>query len=164
MLSLSMQKLLLIILLLLTQLAFAQKGFLYVKKKGFKKVKTFEEGSAIRFQTKDGTIFYGGLAFVKKDSIYVNGYWFAANDISKIVLREKKKNRFDYPTFLLTTAGVMLSTAGMTLAKWSSFNKSLQYSAGIGYTNFLISHFPNLKRKQYRIGKKFSLQTFDLHF
>jgi hypothetical protein len=61
-----MQKLLLVTLLFITQFAFAQKGFLYVKKKGFKKVRTFEEGSAIRFETKDGSVIYGGLALVKK--------------------------------------------------------------------------------------------------
>lgn len=159
-----MQKLLLIIFLFLAQFAFAQKGFLYVKKKGFKKVRTFEEGNAIRFETKDGSIVYGGLALVNKDSIYVNGNWFASKDIRKIILREKRKSQFDFPIFLWTTAGVVLSTAGMTLAKWSSFNKSLQYSAGIGYGNFLITHFPKLKRKQYKMGKKFSVQTFDLHF
>jgi hypothetical protein len=164
MVSLSMQKLLLITLLFLAQFAFAQKGFLNVKKKSFKKVRTFEEGSTIRFETKNGSIIYGGLALVRKDSIYVNGNWFAAKDIGRIILRERGKYRFDPPIFLWTTAGVVLSTAGMTLAKWSSFNKSLQYSAGIGYGNFLITHFPKLKRKQYKMGKKFSVQTFDLHF
>jgi hypothetical protein len=92
----------------------------------------------------------------------VNSYWFATKDIARIILREKGKYQLDLPIFLWTTAGVILSTAGMTLAKWSSFNKSLQYSAGIGYTNFFITHFP--KRKQYKMGKKFSVQTFDLHF
>lgn len=159
-----MQKLLLLFFLSLSQLVFAQRGFLYVKKKGFKKVRTFEEGSVLKFETKDNQIIYGGLALVKKDSVYVNGNWFDVRQVKKIFLREKKRKGFDTPTFLLTTAGVALSTAGMTLAKWVSFDKALSYSAGLGYGNFLITHFPNLKRKKYSIGKKFSLQTLDLHF
>jgi hypothetical protein len=60
---------------------------------------------------------------------------------------------------------VALSTAGMTLADWASFEKSLGYSAAIGYGNFLIRYLPAfLKRKHYNIGKKFSVQTLDLHF
>jgi len=158
-----MQKLLAVFFLFLSQLLFAQKGFLYVKKKGFKKVRTFEEGSAVKFETNNWQVIYGGLALVRKDSIYVNGHWFAAADIKKIILRERNF-AFDYETFLWTTGGVALSTAGMTLAKWSDFDKALEYSAGIGYGNFLIRYFPKFKRKKYKIGKKFTLQTFDLHF
>lgn len=159
-----MQKLLLIFLLLFSYSAFAQKGFLYIKKKGFKKVKTFEEGSPIKFETKDNQVIYGGLAMVKKDSIYVVGYWFSTGDIKKIILRDHREHHFKSKIFLLTTAGVAISTAGMTLAKWADFKKALAYSAGVGYGNFIIANFPSLRRKQYAIGKKFKLQTFDLHF
>lgn len=162
-LSLSMQKLLLIAFLFFSQLVFAQRGFVYVKKKGFKKVKSFAEGSAIKFETKKHQTVYGSLAIVKKDSIYVNNSWFAVSDIRKIILRERSFD-FDTETFLWTTAGVALSTAGMTLAKWASFEEALGYSAGLGYGNFLIRYFPKLKRKKYIIGKKFTLQTLDLHF
>lgn len=158
-----MQKLLLIFFLLFSQIVFAQRGFLYVKKKGFKKVRTFEEGRAIKFKTKDGEVIYGGIQFVKKDSIYVNSHWFNVKRINKIYLRDRKYH-FDVPTFLLTTAGVAISTAGMTLAEWTDFKNALNYSAGIGYGNFIITHFPSLKRKSYNIGRKFSLQTLDLHF
>jgi hypothetical protein len=61
-----MQKLLLVFLLFFSQLIFAQKGFLYIKKKGFKKVKTFGEGSAIKFETKNQQVVYGVMALVKK--------------------------------------------------------------------------------------------------
>ena len=158
-----MQKLLLIFFLLFSQIVFAQRGFLCVKKKGFKKVKTFEEGSFIKFKTKDGEVIYGGIQLVKKDSIYVNSHWFNINRVNKIYLRDKKYG-FDTKTFLLTTAGVVISTAGMTLAEWASFKDALAYSAGIGYGNFIIANFPSLKRKKYSIGKKFTLQTLDLHF
>jgi hypothetical protein len=158
-----MQKLMLIFFLFFYQFAFAQRGFLYVKKKGFKKVRSFEEGSMIKIQTKDNQVIYGGLAWVKRDSIYVNGYWFEVSDIKKIILG-RKKFHFDSKTFLLTTAGVAISTAGMALAEWASFKDAFVYSAGIGYGNFVIANFPSLKRKKYNIGKKFTLQTLDLHF
>jgi len=159
-----MQKLLVVLFLLFSQIIYAQKGYLYVKKHGFKKVRTFEEGSVVRFTTKDGNVVHGMLALIKKDSVLVNGNWFGALSINKIFLREKRSNPFDYKTFLLATGGVVLCTTGMTLANWADFDKALGYSAGIGYTNFLIRYFPNLKRKKYKIGKKFTLQTFDLHF
>jgi hypothetical protein len=159
-----MQKLLLILSLFFSQILFAQRGFLYVKKHGYKKVKTFEEGSAIKFETKDGQIIYGELALVLKDSIYVNDHRFAASDIKKIILKQKGSGGFDYETFLWTTGGVILATAGMTLAKWASVETAFAFSAGIGYGNYLIRYFPKFKRKAYSIGKKFSLQTLDLHF
>jgi hypothetical protein len=144
-------------------MTFAQKGFLYVKKKGFKKVSTFQEGSIIKFETKEQQVVYGIMTLVKKDSILVNAQWFKASSIVKIFLREKTVE-FPTTTFLWTTLGVGISTGGMTLAKWTSFRKALAYSAGIGYGNFLIQFFPKFRRKKYRIGKKFTLQTFDLHF
>lgn len=159
-----MQKLLLVFFLLFSQIVFAQRGFLYIKKKGFKKVKTFEEGDPIKFETRDNQVVYGGLAMVKKDSIYVNRYWFPVSEIKTISLTKKSSSPFDTEMFLWTTAGVALSTAGMTLAKWASFEKALGYSAGVGYGNYLIRYFPNLKRKKHNIGRKFSLQAFDLHF
>jgi hypothetical protein len=64
-----MQRLLLVLFLLFSQIVFAQRGFLYVKKKGFKKVRGFDEGSEIKFKTKDGEVIYGGIQLVKRDSI-----------------------------------------------------------------------------------------------
>jgi hypothetical protein len=158
-----MQRLLLVLFLLFSQIVFAQRGFLYVKKKGFKIVRGFVEGSEIKFKTKDGEVIYGGIQLVKRDSIYVNSHWFNIKRINRIYLRDKKYH-FNTQLFLLTTAGVAISTAGMTLAEWASFKDALAYSAGIGYGNFIIANFPSLKRKKYNIGKKFTLQTLDLHF
>ncbi|MGZ3939427.1 MAG: hypothetical protein ACXVLT_12395 [Flavisolibacter sp.] len=158
-----MQKLLLLVFLLFSSSLFAQRGFLYVKKKGYKKVRTFEEGSLLKFSTRDDQIIYGGLALVKKDSILVNNNWFAPSNIKTLYLREDHY-QFDSHTFWLTTAGVALATAGITLAGWTSFGKALGYSAAIGYGNFLVLNFPSLKRKKYSIGKKYTLQTLDLHF
>jgi len=156
-----MQRILLILFLLLSQIVWAQRGFLYVKKQGFKKVRTFEEGAVINFKTKDGQRIYGFLALVKNDSIFVNGHWFDTDNISSIQLRGKSGLM---SSFLLTTAGVGLSTLGMSLAKWDTPQRAFAFSAGIGYTNLLLRNIAAFKRKSYRIGKKFSLQTLDLHF
>lgn len=163
-LSLSMQRLLLIMCLLFAQTLFSQRGFIYIKKNGFKKVRTFSEGQAIGFKTQNNQVVFGILALVKKDSIYVNDSFFAVPDIKMILLRAKGERSFPTETFLWTMAGVILSTTGMTLAKWANFERAAAYSAGIGYGNMLIRYFPKFKRKKYKIGKKFSLQTLDLHF
>lgn len=157
-----MQKLLLLLLLFGSQVSFAQRGFLYIKKKGYKTVRKFEEGSILKFETKDGQIVYGGLLLLKKDSVYVNNNWFGTANIKKIFLRDGHYH-FDTKAFLLTTAGVALITAGATLAG-EDFHWALGISSVIGYGGFLIYNFPNLKRKKYNIGKKFTLQTLDLHF
>lgn len=159
-----MQKLLLLFFLFFSQLIFAQRGLLYIKKRGFKKVRTFEEGSGIRIQTKTNQIDYGVLTLVKKDSVFVNGNSFAVKDIKTIFLKKKGERAFPTETFLWTTGGVILSTAGMTFAKWTGFEKAVAWSAALGYGNLLIRYFPGLKRKKYKIGGKFSLQTLDLHF
>ena len=158
-----MQKLLLVLFFLCSQEVFAQRGYLYIKKKGYKKVRTYGEGSAIHFKTKDGRVAAGYIALVKKDSLLVGNKWYKANEISRIIIRGKVDGALG--AFLWTTGGVALSTAGMTLAEWASFEKSLGYSAAIGYGNFLIRYLPAfLKRKHYNIGRKFTVQTLDLHF
>lgn len=157
-----MQKWLLLLCLVVSQNLMAQKGLLYVRKNGIKKVRTFAEGDVIHFTTKDKQVVRGPIAMVKKDSLYINGFWYRSGNISRIILRARNKVM---PALLLTTAGVALSTAGMTLAKWGSFEGSAKTSAGLGYGNFLIRNGPKLiKRRSYRIGRKFRLQTFDLHF
>ena len=154
--------LLLVLLLCATQLVFAQRGYLNVKKNGYKKVKSFPEGAAIEFYTKQGFHSAGYIALIKKDSFQVNSKWYHSKDITKIILR--KGDNLLTP-FLWTTLGVALSTAGMTAAKWGTFEESLKWSAVIGYGNFMIFSLPKiLKRNKYKIGKKFSVHTIDLHF
>jgi len=55
----------------------------------------------------------------------------------------------------LTTAGVALSTAGMTLAKRVSFKKALLYSAGAGYGNHVNHFFSKLNRRKFILAKKY---------
>jgi hypothetical protein len=79
-----MQKLLLLVLLVYSGSLFSQRGYLYVKKKGFKKVRTFEEGSMLKFETRKDKVVYGTLALVKKDSVRINDHWFATNNITTV--------------------------------------------------------------------------------
>ncbi|HEU4471405.1 MAG TPA: hypothetical protein VFR58_09990 [Flavisolibacter sp.] len=157
-----MQKWLLIVLLMVSQAAVGQHGMIFVKKRGLKKVATFVEGAPIVFHKKDGSIVNGVLALVRNDSLYVNGYSHHISTVSRIIIRPK--NQSIVPDLLLTTAGVGIATAGITLAKWKDFKGALLYSSGMGYGQLLIKNVSRLSRKQYRIGRKFRLQTLDLHF
>jgi len=157
-----MQKWLLLLFLFAAYSSSAQRGMLFVKKKGFKKVASFAEGSPIIFQTKDGGISEGYISLIRNDSIYVNGLAYHKNYISRIILR--KKNHQLKSDLLYTTAGVVICTAGMTLAKWTTPENAFVSSAAIGYGNLLIANLWMFSRKQYLLGKRFSLQTLDLHF
>jgi len=156
-----MQFRLLLFLLFITCSANAQRGMLFIKRNGIKKVATFNEGAPIHFVT-EGRHVQGIVGMVRKDSILIYDTWFATGNISRIVLRDRTGWQ---KTFLLTTAGVALATAGMRLAKWDSFGRSLAFSSVIGYGNFAIRFLPKfMKRKSYPIGKKYRLQAIDLHF
>ncbi len=157
-----MQRWLLLLFLFITQITQAQRGFLYVKKSGYKKVKTFAEGDPIQFKTDQNQTISGMITLIKRDSLRVNGYWYRTGQIKSIILRGKQKTPAS--PLLLTTAGVALSTAGMTLANWADFKEALAYSSVIGYGNYIIRFLPKIKRRKYDIGRKFSLHTLDLHF
>jgi hypothetical protein len=141
----------------------AQRGMIFIKKNGLKKVATYHEGSFIQFQNGDKTTVAGYIALVKGDSLYVNGRYYPVAQIRKIILLRSNKDGVK-KLLLYTTAGLALSTVGMTLAKWTSFKTAAAVSAGLGYGNFLIHVVPGLKRGHYSIGKKFSIQVIDLHF
>jgi hypothetical protein len=158
-----MRIILLLILMAVSFSAMSQRGMVFIKKRGVQKVHTISEGEAVRFAKKDGSIVQGYLALVKSDSLLINGYWHRCADISRVLFRVDGANDFK-KQFWYITAGVALSTAGITLAKWARFPKALAVSAGLGYGNFLIQVIPRLERKQYRIGKKFTLHPIDLHF
>ena len=158
-----MQKCLLLLFLFITSAACAQKGVLFVKKKGFKKVASFSEGDPFRFRTNGGGQVEGYISLIKNDSIYVNGMGYHQSSIRKIIVRKKEKI-ITGEQLLYVTAGVALSTTGMTLAKWASFGTALATSAVLGYGNILVRYLFHFRRSQYRIGKKFTVQTLDLHF
>lgn len=140
----------------------AQRGTLFVKKHGFKRVASFNEGAQIKFILKDGTAVAGYIALIKNDSIYVNNFGYHSGNIARIILHENKDQMLK-TQLLYIGAGVLLCATGLTLAQWASFPVALAYSGGIGLGNFLLRVLPKVKRSKYKIGKKFSVQTFDLH-
>jgi hypothetical protein len=160
-----MQKWLLIALLLfITGECGAQKGFLFVKRR-YHKVKTFREGDYIRLELGGGRP-EGYITLLHNDSIYLNGLPYAINLITKIIIHPKIKQPLTGKELLLITAGVGLSTAGMTASKWEPFNQALLNSAVIGFGPLILQRLLKIipfKRRAYRIGKKFRLQVLDLH-
>jgi hypothetical protein len=163
-----MQRWLFLALVLISQTAFAQKGFLYVKKKSHR-VKSYAEGEHISFRLKDETIVAGYITLVKKDSVYVNGNPYCGADIISVLLPRKKKEgpSVSGVQLGLITAGVVLASLGMVASKWETYPRALYYSAAIGYGPLAIQWLfskVSFKRNAYPIGKKFSIQLFDLHF
>jgi hypothetical protein len=74
-----------------------------------------KKGFMLKFETRKDKVVYGTLALVKKDSVRINDHWFAINIIKTVYVRDNHY-QFDSKTFRLTTAGLALATAGMTLA------------------------------------------------
>lgn len=156
-----MQRLLLIFSILLCVQASAQKGFLFIKKNG-KKVRTYAEGSFIQLKTDDG-IAEGYIILLRKDSVFLNGDRKLHYSQVKSVLLPKKSSPLNFKNFMYTTLGVAVSAFGMTASKAETFNRALISSVVLGYSPWVIGIIrQTIPRKQYRIGKKFRLQVFDL--
>lgn len=156
---------LLLFCLLLPQLLPAQKGYLFVKKNG-KKVKTYAEGQPIKVLLTDGAVKEGYVYVLRNDSIFLGDVVFHKSSVKQILLPRKPQKPFDKKQLLYITAGVFLSTAGMTLSGYESLDKALLNSVVIGYGPLLFSRarrFVGFKRKRYRIGKKFSLHVLDFY-
>ncbi|MET0392358.1 MAG: hypothetical protein ABW019_04420 [Chitinophagaceae bacterium] len=161
-----MNRLLFILLLLCSVGASAQTGYLFVKK-AYKKKRTYTEGDHIVLRLKDGRKQQGLITQLRNDTIFLSGKPVPAASV-KTVLLEQKNRRFDLDakTFLLITGGVALTTAGLSLSNQASFEEALTAGLVIGYGPLLIAYIRSkisLKRKQYRIGKKFHLQVLDFH-
>lgn len=157
-----MRKQLLILCILLSPALFAQRGILYIKR-GYKKMAAYAEGDPIRLQLQTGAVMEGYIALIKNDSVFVNGEGFPASLISTVYVPRKKDENF-WKQFWYATAGVAISTTGMTLAKWTDFKTALAVSATLGYARYLWMVPQLFKRKKYPIGKKFTIQLLDLHF
>jgi hypothetical protein len=157
-----MQKLLLVFCLLCYQLCFSQRGLLFVKKHGHK-VATFPEGAAVKFKLKDQSIVAGYISIVKSDSLNINGFWFPQSSIKEIVFAEKP-NEHLAQQILLTTAFIAFTTTAITISKQMDFKSAVISSSALGFGRLFISLLPHFKRTKYRIGKKFTVQTLDLHF
>ena len=151
----------------LTMQARAQKGFLYLRKH-YKRIRVYTEGEPIRLEMAHEVILEERILRLRNDSIFFRNYAFPVSQITRIY--KLQTSRVAFPVsggqLALITAGVALSTLGMTASGWETFDHALIYSATIGYAPLvLIYGFNKLKprRTQYRIGKKFNLQEMDFY-
>jgi hypothetical protein len=165
-----MNRLLLIIFLFsLTSSCFSQTGYLFIKK-GFKKKRTYTEGSSIDLKLQDGSYRKGMITLLRNDTIFVNGQPVPTKKVKEVLLKRKPKKPFpDIKTLAIIGAGSALVTAGLTLSGQADFKEALTAGLVIGYGPLLIKHFGGrllrvIPRGKYKIGKKFRLQVLDFHF
>ncbi|MFL5811360.1 MAG: hypothetical protein ACJ749_17690 [Flavisolibacter sp.] len=157
-----MQKLLLIVLLFCCEAVFAQRGMIFIKRREFKKVATFNEGDPIKFTVIDGFAVTGFIWRVSDDSINVSGNVYHKNQIKAIIIREKSiKPVAKQLVYATIVAGAIV---GMMTLTGNQEEDMVPKAAIICYTPVVFKSIGLLKRKQYKIGKKFSIQTIDLHF
>jgi len=159
--------LILFIFLFCFVLGHSQTGYLFVKK-GFKKKRTYTEGDNIFLRLHNDSLYYGMITILKNDTIFVSGRPVPRIAVKEVIISTKTRKSFHVPVkdLLLITGGVALVTAGLTLSKQADFNEALIAGAVIGYGPLVIGYLKSkisLKRKKYRIGKKFCLQVLDFY-
>jgi hypothetical protein len=155
------------ICLLLFLFSDAQTGFLFVKK-GIKKKATYTEGQSIVLRLQNDSLRYGLITGLVNDTIFLNGSPVPRTAVKEVLLSDKKDRAFRIPLkdFLLITAGVGLVTAGLTLSNQADFKEALTAGIAIGYVPLAFGYLKSkisLKRRKYRIGKKFRLQMIDFY-
>jgi hypothetical protein len=155
---------LLLACLLFLENSHAQKGMLFVKKHGYKRVAVFVEGDFIKFRLKDNSTVEGHIALIKNDSIYVNGVGFDKDELERIIIRKNDVKGL-WSQFMITTAASAALVGILYLGdKEKEDPNIIPKVAVISYTPIVWRALKFLKRKKYRLGKKFVLQTVDLHF
>lgn len=163
-----MNRLLVFTIFLFTSLlSHSQTGYLFVKK-GFKKKKTYTEGDYIYLRLDNNSISYGMITRLMNDTIYLSGRPVPCKIVKEVIVRQKSRKDFHISgkDFLLITGGVGLVTGGLTLSKQADFKEALTAGLVMGYGPLLVGYAKSkisLKRKKYRIGKKFRLQVLDFY-
>lgn len=163
-----MYRLLLFLLLVAyPAIAFSQTGYLFVKK-GFRKKRTYTEGMNITLQLNDNSTRHGLITRLRNDSIFVSGRVVPLKDVKSVLLQERQRAPFhvDGKTLLLITGGVALVTAGLTLSNQAEFKDALLAGLVIGYGPLAVGYLKSkvlLKRRRFRIGRKFRLQVIDFY-
>ena len=148
-------------------LAQSQTGFLFVKK-GFKKKRTYTEGETIYLRLQDNSVYYGMITRLMNDTIFVSGRPVPRVAVKEVLISTKTRKSFQVPAkdLLLITGGAALVTGGLTLSKQADFKQALLAAAVIGYGPLVVGYLKSkisLKRKKFRIGKKFRLQVLDFY-
>jgi hypothetical protein len=151
----------------LLQHAHAQKGYLYIKKH-HKRIRTYAEGDRIKVQIDHQGVLDGMIVRLRNDSVFINDYAYHLSAITKVIIGERPPVSFPVTggQLALITAGVALATFGMTASHWETFDHALIYAATIGYAPLLLTYGYRklkLKRTEYRIGKKFTLEVLDFY-
>ncbi len=159
-----MQKWLLIFFLICFQSAFAQRGILYIKKHGYKKVRSYAEGDPISLRIKDGTHVEGYIALIRNDSIFINGSGYHQNEIAEIIIRKNNWKGLGKQTLITTASAAAVTGVLYATGKNKEDPFIVEKMAIIGYAPIVYRLFGFLRRTHYRIGKKFIVQTLDLHF
>ena len=165
-----MNRLMFLVFLLLSSLtSYQQINYLFVKQGGHKK-RTYAEGDRVHFVLQNGQDKKGLITLLRNDTIYINGKPIPRLQVAALILDEAHKKPFpaDVKTMLAIGAGVGLVTLGLTLNDANEPKEALIAAAAIGYGPLLLKHFGGrflfaLKRKKYKIGKKFRLQVFNMY-
>ena len=155
-----MQRLLLIFSFFLCLQSSGQKAYLFIKKNN-KKVRSFPEGSYLTVQTPEGRVA-GYMMLLKNDSIFIGGRRLHVNEVQKIIL-PKPESKIDLFNAAVTTVGVF--TIAYFAAKFGpqTFTETLIISSAVGYWPLIRRLLKDAFRKdQYRVGRKFKIQVFDL--
>jgi hypothetical protein len=147
--------------------AHSQTGYLFVKK-GFKKKRTYTEGDNIYLRLRDNSVHYGMITRLMNDTIFVSGRPVPRIVVKEVIVSTKARNSFHLPLkdLLLITGGAALVTAGLTLSEQADFKEALIAATVMGYGPLAIGYLKSkisLKRKKFRIGKKFRLQVIDFY-
>lgn len=126
------------------------------------------EGSTIYLRLHNDSLRYGMITRLMNDTIFLSGYPIPRTAVKEVIIhnRERKPFRVDGKTLLLVTGGVALVAGGLTLSKQADFNEALIAGAVMGYGPLAIGYLKSkisLKRKKYKIGKKFRLQVLDFY-
>lgn len=144
----------------------SQTGYLFVKKGAHKK-RTYQpyDRIAVRLQTNE--VVSGMITRLMNDTIYIGSRPIARTAVTEVLLPTKLPEfNIDAKKILLITAGVALATAGLTATKQAKFKTSLISSTVIGFGPIAVLYLRSkisLRRKKYKIGKKFRLQMIDFY-
>jgi hypothetical protein len=142
----------------------AQQTQLQIVKNG-KVKKRIYTGQIIKVIDWQHNAYFGPLVILNDTMVLFNDVFIPVSHISKVILvRAKEKQPFDWVRFGYTTLGVVLSTAGMSLAKWEPFHKALVYSAVLGYSSYAlqaISKIP-LKKRKFKMNRRREVRIWSI--
>ena len=122
-------------------------------------------GSPILVITKKNEVYAGPIIQLRRDSVYFNNRTVALKDIEYIKLpRTKAKMKFNWEEFGYVSLGVGLTTTGLILAKWQEYPGALYTAAAIGYSPYFFRFVKSisLKKRKFRVGRKYSLRIWDI--